>query len=88
MVKEVKSKGKQIGVVSNYFEKVSVVAIKLEKGLKIGDVIKIIGGDGEVEQVVDSMQINGKVVEKAKKGDDVGIRIDGKARRGYRVFKI
>ena len=79
---------KQIGVVSNYFDHVGVVAIKLEKALKVGDKIKIVGVETELEQAVKSMQIQHEKVEKAKKGDEIGIKVKGKARKGYRVFKI
>jgi len=80
--------GKEMGVVSNYFEQVSVIAIKLNAGLKVGDKIKIVGGDVDFEHAIDSMQIQNKVVKSAKKGDDVGIKISGKARKGYKVYKV
>jgi putative protease len=90
MVKKeaVKTEGKKIGVVSNYFEHVGVIAINLEATLKVGDTIKIVGGEIEEECPVESMQINNKPVKEAKKGDDVGIKVNVKARKGYRVFKI
>ena len=83
-----KKLGKEIGVVSNYFEHVSVIAIKLTAGLKVGDKIKVVGGDVDFEHTIDSMQIQNKVVKSAKKGEDVGIKISGKARKGYRVYKV
>ena len=79
---------KQIGVVSNYFEHVKVVSIKLTSGLKVGDKINIVGGDVDFEQKIKSMQIQREKVEKAKKGDDVGIKVKKKVRKGYKVFKI
>ena len=79
---------KQIGVVSNYFEHVSVAALKLDAALKVGDKIKIVGGEKEFEQEVKSMQVQHEKVEKAKKGDEVGIKVGEKVRKGYRVFKI
>lgn len=80
--------GKQIGVISNYFEHVGVAAIKLEAGLKVGDKIKITGGEStDFEQEVKSMQIHKDKVGKAKKGDEVGIKVKEKVRKGYKVFK-
>lgn len=81
-------KEKQIGTVSNFFDHVSVVAVKLMDSLKAGETIKIVGGENEFEQIVDSMQIQHKPVKTAKKGDEVGIKISGKVRKGYRVFKV
>ncbi len=79
---------KQIGVVSNYFEHVKVAAIKLESSLKVGDKVKISGGEVEFEQPIKEMQIQKEKVEKAKKGDEIGIKVKNKVRKGYKVFKI
>tara|TARA_Y100000310_G_scaffold285586_1_gene309162 strand:- start:454 stop:705 length:252 start_codon:yes stop_codon:yes gene_type:complete len=80
--------GKQIGVVSNFFDHVGVAAIKLTAGLKVGDTVRIVGGDKDFTEVVDSMQIQHDKVAKAKKGDEIGIKISEKARKGYKVFKV
>ncbi len=80
--------GKQIGEVFNYFEKVGVIAVKLTAPLKVGDTIRIVGGDKDFTEVVDSMQIEGKNIEKAKKGDSVGIKISDKVHKGYKVYKV
>ena len=79
--------GKQIGEVLNYFEHVGVVALKLLAPLKLGDTLRFIGGETDFTEVVDSMQIHGKNVSSAKKGDEVGIRISEKVRKGYKVLK-
>jgi len=78
---------KQIGTVSNYFDHVKVAAIKLKAPLKVGDVVEIKGGEVDIEQKVASMQIQHEKVEKAKKGDEIGIKVKGKVRKGYKVFK-
>ena len=83
MVKE----PKQIGTVSNYFEKIGVASIKLTAALKKGDKIKVVGGEVDFEQPVKGIQINREEVEKAKKGDEVGVKIKEKVRKGYKVFK-
>ncbi len=79
---------KQIGTVSNYFEHVGVAAIKLTGGLKIGDSVKLVGGEVEHEQKVGSMQIQHDKVTSAKKGDEIGIKVGVKVRKGYKVFKV
>ena len=80
-------KEKEIGAISNYFEHVQAAAIKLKTGLKVGDTIHIKGGEVDVEQKIDSMQIDRKPVKKAKKGDEVGIKVEQKVRKGYKVYK-
>ncbi len=78
---------KPIGVVSNYFEHVGVAAIKLNGALKVGDTVEIKGGEIDVEQKIDSMQVQHEQVDKAKKGDEIGIKVDEKVRKGYKVYK-
>jgi len=78
---------KEIGEVSNYFDHVKAAAIKLRAPLKAGDTIHIKGGEVDFEQEVKSMQINREKVGKAKKGDEIGIKVKEKVRKGYKVFK-
>ncbi len=82
-----KKKDNIIGEISNYFEHVNAAAIKLLKSLKLGEIIQIKGGENDFEQKVDSMQINKKPVKEAKKGDEVGIVVNQKVRKGYKVYK-
>jgi translation initiation factor IF-2 len=85
--KEPKNKEVLIGVISNYFDHVGVAAIKLKTGLKKGDKIRVVGGNVDFNQIVDSMQIQHKVVTEAKKGDEVGIKLKEKVRKDYKIFK-
>lgn len=78
----------EIGIVTNYFDHVGAAAVKLSKELKVGDKIKIKGGNVEFEQVVEGMQINKKEVSKAKAGDEVGVIVSKKVRKGYKVFRV
>jgi len=78
---------KQIGTVSNYFDHVKVAAIKLTGPLKEGDVVRFVGGDVDFEQPVESMQIQHEPVKSAKEGDEIGIKVKEKVRKGYKVFK-
>lgn len=81
---------KEIGVVTHFFDKLSVAVIKLTKGpLSVGDTIKIKGGeDTDFDQEVDSMQIEHEKIAKAKKGDEVGMKVKKIAREGYKVFLV
>jgi putative protease len=79
---------KEIGVVSGYFSHVSVAAIKLSAPLKAGDKIRIKGATTDLETDVDEIQIERKPVEKAKKGDHVGVKVPDKVRPNDKVFLI
>jgi len=79
---------KQIGEVSNYFKNVKAAAILLSAPLKVGDSIRIKGGEKDIEMDVDSMQIDRKPIEKAKKGDEIGLLVPEDVHKGYKVFKV
>ena len=79
---------KEIGRVSTYFSHVGVAAIKLSGALKVGDKIHVKGHTTDFEVVVKSIQIEGKSINKAKKGDHVGIKVLEKVRPNDAVFVI
>lgn len=79
---------KPMGEVIHYFSNLGVGIIKLRNPLKVGDKIKIAGSTTHFEQEVASMQIDHKQVEKAKKGDVVGMKVNDKVREGDLVFKV
>ncbi len=77
-----------VGKVFTYFAKVNVAGIKLEKTLKAGDTIKIKGHTTDIEQEVDTMQIDRATVEKADAGAEVGIKVKDRVRPHDRVYKV
>ncbi len=79
--------GKLIGKVSHYFSNIGVAVIELSDSLKVGDTIKIAGGDTDFTQEVDSMEIEHQKVQEAKKGDSAGLKVQQKVREGYKVYK-
>jgi len=42
----------------------------------------------EFEQAVQSMQIDHKDIKEAKKGQEVGLKVDQKVKEGWEVYKI
>ena len=80
--------GKLIGRVTHYFGKIGVAVIKLSDGLKVGDTIKVVGGEVDFEQAVESMEADHQKIEEGKAGDSVGLRVEQKVREGYKVFKL
>lgn len=79
---------KEIGEVSTYFSHVNVAAIKLKGTLKVGERIHIKGHTTDFEQFVDSMQIDRKEVKEAKKGDEIGVKVNDRVRPNDKVFLI
>lgn len=78
-----------IGKVSHYFGNIGVAAIKLTAGeLAVGDKIHIKAGNVDFTQEVNSIQIEHEVVQSAKKGDEIGIKLDEKVHEGNEVHKV
>ncbi len=80
--------GKLIGKITHYFSKIGVAVIELEDTLKAGETIRIVGGETDFEQVVDSMEVEHQKVETAKAGDSIGLKVSQKVREGYKVYKL
>lgn len=77
-----------IGLVCNYYSKVSAAEIKLTDDLELQDEIIIIGPTtGSVTQKVESMQINCEDIEKAHKGQNVAILVKDKVRPNDIVYR-
>jgi translation elongation factor EF-1alpha len=81
-------KEEKIGVVSHYFSKIGVAAIVLEGNLAVGDTIHIKGHTTDFSQKLESIQIENKNIEHAKKGDDVAIKVKEHAREHDAVYKV
>jgi len=81
--------GEFLGEITHYFPKAGAAVIKLEKSLKVGDKVKIVGGKvGEFEQVVSSIQIDRQPIEEGKVGDEVGVAVDQPVKEGYKVYSV
>jgi len=79
----------EIGVVTHYFDRIEVAAIRLTKGaLKTGDRIHIGGHATDFGQVVASIEIEHKALPEAKLGDEIGIKVDQPVHEHDKVFRI
>lgn len=88
MAEKEKIEGKPIGKITHYFGNIKVAVIKLTDKLKVGDTIRIIGGEIDFNQDVDSMEVEHQKIKEAKKGNSVGLKVSQKVREDYRVFKV
>jgi len=77
-----------IGVVTHFFDKISVAIIKLNKNLKLGSRIRIEGHGNSFEQTVTSMQEEYKPLQEAKAGEEVGIKVTQSAKEGDAVYLV
>ena len=79
---------KEVGKVSDFFARPVVAGITMSGAMKAGDKIHIVGHTTNIELVVDSMQINNANVAEAKQGDEVGIKVPDRVRRGDIVYRV
>jgi len=79
----------KIGSVIHYYDKLGVAIIRLDESLKVGDKIKFTrGGEDLFEQEVISLQMDHNNISEAKKGDEVGLKVDNEVKEGAEVQKI
>lgn len=79
---------KLVGEVEHYFTNIGVAVIKLAAVLKKGDRISIEGATTNLQQAVDSMQVEHKKIDAAKKGQSIGMRVKDRVREGDKVYKV
>jgi hypothetical protein len=77
-----------LGYVEDYFAKIGVVAVTLKSPVAVGQRIQVLGYTTNLEQPVDSMQIDHLAVTQAGAKDGVGIKVVGRARRGDHVYLL
>jgi translation elongation factor EF-1alpha len=79
----------EIGVVTHFFDKISVAIIQIMQGeLAIGDTIHIKGHTSDVTTTIASMQVEHTKIENAKAGDAIGTKLPARARPQDRVYKV
>jgi selenocysteine-specific translation elongation factor len=79
---------KLVGKISHYFTKIGVGVVELSDELKVGDRISIEGATTNIQQTVDSMQIEHQNVQSASSGQSIGLKIVERAREGDLVYKL
>ena len=79
----------KVGIVTHYFSRAGVAAIKITEGaLSIGDTIHIKGNTTDFTQKLESMQIEHQPVQIVHAGDDIGAKVDAPAREQDIVYKV
>ena len=77
---------KKIGIVTHYYGNINVAIVALSGKLSKNDRVKFESGKNEFEQTVESMQIEHKEIDSAKKGDIVVMKVDQKGSDGADVY--
>lgn len=72
-----------------FFAKPSVAAVHITDGdLQVGDTVKFSGHTTEFTEVIQSMEVDNKQVQKAVAGQSIGMKVSDRVRPGDEVFKV
>jgi translation initiation factor IF-2 len=79
----------KVGEVFTYFAKAGVAGINLTDGfLQVGNAIMIRGQTTNLEQTVESMQIEHDSIQRAEKGQSIGMKVKDRVRPKDVVYKV
>ncbi len=78
---------REVGKVSHFFTKINVAVIEVKDTISVGDQIFIKGPTTDIEQTVDSMEIEHEKVKQATAGHSVGMKVKGRVRENDIVYK-
>ena len=79
---------REVGRVSHFFRKISVAVIELKDTISVGDKILIKGPTTNLEQTVESMEIEHEGVQQAEAGQSIGLKVNDRVRETDIVYKI
>ena len=65
----------EIGNIIHYFQKINVAVVELSLPLSVGERILIKGPSTDFEQIVDSIEVDRKAIQRAEGGQSVGLKL-------------
>ena len=78
----------EVGRVSHFFRKISVAVIELKDTVSVGDRVLIKGPTTNLEETVESMEIEHEKVQRAEAGQSIGLKVSDRVRENDTVYKI
>lgn len=80
--------GVRVGEVTHYFDRINVAVIQLSGKLSIGDNVHFLGHGSDFTQEITSMQIEHEIIETAKKGQEIAVKVIKAVRKRTSVFLL
>ena len=77
----------EVGKVLHFFGRINVAVIQLSDTISVGDKIAIKGPGTDIEQIVESMEIEHVKVKQATAGQSIGMKVKGHVRENDTVYK-
>ncbi|MFH0701433.1 MAG: U32 family peptidase C-terminal domain-containing protein [Candidatus Woesearchaeota archaeon] len=87
-VKPVAPRKNLVGVVTHFYDHISVAVIEVMTEIKVGDTIEIVGHEQSFKQKVLSMQIEHEQVKAAKKKQIIGMKVARPVKEKDLVYKV
>jgi translation elongation factor EF-1alpha len=78
----------KVGRITHFYSKPSVAVIELSASLNKGDKIVIRGSTTNIEQTVDSMEIEHKQIPHAQAGQSIGMKVPSRVRENDIVYRV
>lgn len=78
---------KLVGKITHYYDKIGVAVVEVKSPLAVGDEIKISGHEQEFNQKIESMQIEHQEIQKAGKGQVIGLKVDQAVKENDLIYK-
>jgi len=85
---ELEDLGIEAGKITHYFDSIGVAVVELMREIGVGDLIRVKGTKTNFKQKVKSMQLEHKPIERAKKGQAVGMKMDEEVREHDKVYVL
>lgn len=81
-------KAKKVGTVTHFYNHLSVGIVRLDEDVRLGDKIRFKGSSTDFEQNLSDMQFDHEFVDVGEKGQEVGIKVKEKVRKGDLIYVV
>lgn len=79
---------KAIGKITHYYGHLGVAIVKWSRAVKVGEAVHFKGMHTDFVQTISSMQYDHKDIASAKKGQEVGIKVDQKVHDTDQIYEV
>ena len=86
MTTDTTAQPKVIGKVTHFYGRINVATVKFEEDLPLGARVRFKGAHANFVEPVTSMEYDHKPVVKAKKGQEIGVKVEGRVHEGDLVL--
>jgi putative protease len=77
----------EVGKVAHFYGHINVAVVDVSDSISVGDKIVIKGPTTDIEQIVDSMEIEHAKVMQATAGQSIGMKVKDRVREHDTVYK-